>query len=292
MEQDTVQSQPVVVHEIMRIDIDAVLRDRAPGVRRFMPRWLVRCLERIICQDQLNEMLEVCRGKRDADFCRGVMEHLDIELEVKHADRLPDPSHRRVTIVSNHPLGGLDGMALIDRVTAHWGPGVKFVVNDLLMAIEPLRGTFIPINKHGSQSRGALNSLDSAMASDDPVIVFPAGLVSRHGADGVVKDLEWRKMFVNKSIQYHRDIIPIHFGGHNSGFFYKFARLRTRLGLKLNLEMVRLPAEVFKSRGSHYVMTVGEMIPWTQLEGGVEAAAQAAKIKETVYALSEDGAKN
>lgn len=274
--------------EVLKINLDAVITSRLPRYRRYIPGFLIRWLERIICQDQLNEMLTKCQGLRDAEFCRGVLRHLGITVDIRNAHKLPAASRRRVTIVSNHPLGGLDGMVLIDIVTAHWGAPVKFVVNDLLMALDPLTDTFVPINKHGAQSRGASVSLDAAMDSDDPVIIFPAGLVSRRGKDGNIRDLEWKKMFINKSIQYHRDIIPIHFGGHNSGFFYKFARLRTKLGIKLNIEMVRLPSEIFISRGSHYTVTVGDMIEWEQLQGGTKASQQAADIKATVYRLATD----
>ena len=272
--------------EAMRIDVDAVLRARVPRYRRFIPGWTVRWLERVIRQEQMNEMLEKCRGKRDAEFCRSVLDHLDIRVDVRGEENLPDASQRRVTIVSNHPLGGLDGMALIDWATRRWGHGVKFVVNDLLMAIEPLSNTFIPINKHGTQSRHASEALDEAMQADDPVIVFPAGLVSRRRKDGTIRDLEWQKMFVNKSIRYRRDIIPVHFNGHNSSFFYKFARLRTRLGLKFNIEMIRLPAEVFLCKGSRFTITIGKTIGWNELEGGASARRQAADIKETVYSLA------
>lgn len=272
----------------LHIDLDQVIASRLPRYYRFIPRFVIRWLEHVIRQDKLNAMLDACSGLRDAAFCRGVIDHLDITVEVKNEQLLPPPSHRRVTIVSNHPLGGLDGMILIDMVTARWGAPVKFVVNDLLMAVEPLTDSFVPINKHGSQSRGASTSLEAALAADDPLIIFPAGLVSRMGPNGTIRDLQWHKMFVNKSIQYHRDIIPLHFDGHNSSFFYKFARLRTKLGLKFNIEMVRLPAEIFISRGSHYTVTAGSMIPWQQLQGGSEAAAQAASIKETVYSLPLD----
>lgn len=272
--------------EVMRIDLDAVLAARVPGLHRFLPRFIVRWFERIICQDDMNEMLRVCRGKRDADFCRGVLDHLDICIDVAGTCKLPPRDHRRVTIVSNHPLGGLDGMALIDWAVSYWGHGVKFVVNDLLMAIEPLSGTFIPINKHGAQSRQASALLDEAMQADAPVIIFPAGLVSRRGKDGIIKDLTWHKMFVNKSVQYQRDIIPVHFNGHNSAFFYKFARLRTRLGLKFNIEMIRLPGEVFRCRGSRFTITVGNMIPWQALGNGTDAKSQAQLIKQAVYDLA------
>lgn len=272
----------------LKIDLDAVLQAKLPRGRRFIPKFIVTWLKRTICQDKLNEMLRINRGKRGADFCRGVLDHLNIKVDVANEELLPPATHRRVTIVSNHPLGGLDGMALIDWATRQWGKGVTFVVNDLLMAIEPLREVFIPINKHGAQGREALERLDKAFDADAPVIVFPAGLVSRRGADGTIRDLEWQKMFVNKSIKFGRDIIPIHFDGHNSSFFYKFARRRKRIGLKFNIEMIYLPREVFRSAGSHYTISIGRTIPVGELAGGSKAGETATRIKEIVYALAPD----
>lgn len=272
----------------MRIDLDAVLRSRLPRGSRLVPRFVVNWLKRTICQDSLNEMLEVNRGKRGADFCRGVLDHLDIRVDVVGEENLPPADRRRVTIVSNHPLGGLDGMALIAWATERWGCDVKFIVNDLLMAIEPLSDVFVPINKHGGQSRRAIDGIDKAFEGDAPVIVFPAGLVSRMGKDGAIRDLEWQKMFVNKSARYGRDIIPIHFSGHNSSFFYKFARRRTRLGLKFNIEMIYLPREVFRNKGSRFKISIGTVIPASSLTPGAGASRQAAAIKDIVYSLSTD----
>lgn len=277
--------------KVMKIDLDAVLRERLPHGRHFIPRFIINWLKRTICQDRLNEMLEVNRGKQGADFCRGVLDHLNITVNVKDAQNLPPRTHRRVTIVSNHPLGGLDGMALIDWATSYWGNGVRFVVNDLLMAIEPLREVFIPINKHGSQGRDAVEELDTAFAGDAPVIVFPAGLVSRRGKGGIIRDLKWQKMFVSKSIKNNRDIIPIHFNGHNSSFFYKFASRRVKSGLKFNIEMIYLPREVFRSAGSTYTITIGSMIPVSELKGE-HPAAKAATIKEIVYSLAPEESIN
>lgn len=271
---------------VIRIDIDGVLRARLPRYHRFIPRCLVRCLERVVCQQELNDMLSVNAGRRDADFCRGVIEHLDITYQVHGECNLPaDP---RVIIVSNHPLGGLDGMILIDMVTRHYGGPVRFLVNDLLMAIEPLNGVFLPINKHGQQSRKAFQDVTDAMESDCPIIIFPAGLVSRKGKKGVVADLQWQKTFVNKAIRHRRDVIPCHFSGANSKFFYNFAKFRTRLGLKFNIEMVRLPREVFLSKGRDYAITFGKPVAWQSLRGGAEAQAQADALRAKVYGLSDN----
>ena len=194
---------------------------------------------------------------------------------------------RRVIVVSNHPLGGLDGMILADMVSKQYGgtKDVKFVVNDLLTFVEPLKPIFLGVNKHGAQSREAAHSLDKAFEGDSPMVMFPAGLVSRKGADGTIADLQWHKMVVNKAISSKRNVIPVHFGGHNSQFFYKFARLRTLIGLKFNIEMIYLPREVVRSKGSTFDIHIGKPIPWHELKGGKDSQAQADRLREAVYEL-------
>lgn len=243
----------------------------------------MRWLEGFIRQDGLNELLEKGEGLEGADFADSVITNLGVTYEVKgHTEGLG----RRVVFVSNHPLGGLDGLVLCSMVRKLYGDGaMKFIVNDLLTYVEPLRSVFLGVNKHGAQSRESAEGIEKAFAGDDPMLMFPAGMCSRRGVDGKIRDLEWNKMVVNKAISSHRDIIPVHFSGENSQFFYKFARLRTRLGLKFNLEMVRLPAELFEKRGTCFTVTIGEPIPWDTLEGGRGASAQAAKLRETVYNL-------
>jgi len=269
--------------EIIRIDIDAVLRERLPRHYRFIPKWLIRMVERMVCQDKLNEMLEVNRGLTGADFCRGVIDHLDVTYEVVGQEHLP--ADGRAIFVCNHPLGGLDGMILIDMLTRRYGSDVKFLVNDLLMAIAPLKNVFLPVNKHGRQSREATRQIDEALCGNAPVIIFPAGLCSRKGRKGIVTDLKWHKMFVNKAISSHRDVIPLHFSGHNSKFFYNFANLRTLFRIPVNLEMLRLPAEVFRSRGRKFTIEAGKPICWQDLRGGSAAEDQALDIRRIAYGL-------
>ncbi len=272
-------------NEVIRIDVDAILRQRLPRYYRFIPRGIIRWVERTICQEQLNEMLRVNHGRRDADFCRGVLDHLNIRVNYENVGNLPPVENRRVVFVSNHPLGGLDGMALIDFISRRYGGNIKFVVNDLLTAVTPLKGVFLPINKHGKQSRKSFDDLEEAFRGDNPIIIFPAGLVSRRGKNGVVADLEWKKMFVNKCYQHHRDIIPLHFCGLNSSFFYKFAKFRTRLGLKFNIEMIYLPREVFRNANAEFTVTCGKPISWQELTSGTRAQECADSIKATVYSL-------
>lgn len=269
----------------MRIDIDEVLRQRLPRHYRYIPRWVINRLADVICQDRLNYLLERNASRQGADFAESIVKDLGVTYDIR--GERPAPSHRRVIFVSNHPLGGLDGLVLATVAKGIYG-GVtpaKFVVNDLLNFVEPLRPIFLGVNKHGAQSREKVEDIDSAFAEDIPIVMFPAGLVSRMGSDGSIADLEWRKMSVVKAISSHRDIIPVHFSGENSKFFYKFARLRTQLGLRLNIEMVRLPKEVFLSEGAHFTITFGKPIPWQTLRGGKDALSQAAELRTIVYEL-------
>jgi len=266
----------------IRIDIEQVLRERLGSRVRHIPGIAVKMLKRLIHQDEMNRLLESAYPKRGAEFCDSVLETLGVSLSVKGAERMPASS--RCIIVSNHPLGGLDGITMISWLSRHYGRRVHFVVNDLLMAVEPLRECFVPVNKHGSQSREAAMALDVVLSDADPVVIYPAGLVSRLGNDGRISDLVWRKMVVTKAIESQRDIIPVHFDGENSRSFYRWARLRKRLGIRFNYEMILLPREVMRARGKHFTLTVGDAIPWQTLRGD-HAAEEASMLRQTVYSL-------
>lgn len=273
-------------HKVMKIDLDAVLKSRAGKYNKFIPRFMVSWLKRVICQDDLNLMLKVNAGKTGGDFCRGVIDHLQVSPVFHGEENLPDTP--RVTFVSNHPLGGLDGMILIDYVCSRYpGTEPKFIVNDLLTAIEPLNNVFLPVNKHGAQSRKSSRVIDEAFAGDSPMLVFPAGLCSRRGDNGLIADLKWHKMFVKKSIEHDRIVIPVYFRGENSSFFYNFARLRSLSGLKFNIEMVLLPSEVFKSRGKTFDIFIGKPLSTEALKHG-SADEVATEIRKLVYGLNPD----
>ena len=269
----------------IRIDVDKVLCSRLGKRSRRVPRFVVKAIERLICQDGLNRLLEHNFPARGAAFCEGVLRDLNVDLKIKGAENLPADS--RIMVVSNHPLGGLDGMSMIAWLSRHYGCNVHFVVNDLLMAVEPLTDCFVPVNKHGAQSRSAARSLDQALESTHPVVIYPAGLCSRLSADGVVADLTWNKMFINKAIESRRTIVPVYFDGENSSSFYRTARWRQRLGIKFNIEMVLLPREVFRSAGKTFTITVGKPVDWHKLQGGVKASDEAHRIRSIVYALKD-----
>ncbi len=275
----------------LQIDLQGVLRAKLGERRmRLIPRWLIGALERMLCVPQMNDLLRATYPAVGGDFARRVLEELEIDVEVQGREILPPRTQRRVMLVSNHPLGGVEGMALIQLMSEHFGGRVYVMVNDILMAIEPLREVFLPINKHGQQAGDTVRRVDEVMASDNPVLIFPAGLVSRLQPGIGIHDLPWRPTFVNQALRSGRSIVPVFCGGRNSMFFYRIARLREKAGLRLNLVIMRLPREVFRQQGRKLSVVVGETIEPGRLSGGVSARETAAKICDTVYRLGRRAA--
>ena len=266
----------------IKIDVDKVLRDRLPKHYKYIPRFVVRWLERTICQDKLNAILTKMAGKNSVDAATAALDEMNITVKATGLEHLPEG---RFMFVSNHPLGGLDGLALISLLGNRYDKKIKFLVNDLLMAVQPLRGVFLPVNKYGNQARAAAVQIEEALQSDNQFITFPAGLCSRMQPDGSIADLPWQKAAVAHAINHQRDIVPIYFDAHNSRFFYRFAKWRKKLGIKFNIELIFLPKEMIKKSGSTLRVVIGEPIPWNTLDA-THPKQEAARLREIVINMA------
>ena len=272
----------------LQINLQAIVDKRMPASkRRWIPRWVVRALERLVRQEELNGILRRTYPHKGTAFAKAALRDLNIKIGVEGLENIPREG--RFIFASNHPLGGLDGIALISVLGELYGDEkLRFPVNDMLMNVEPLRGVFIPINKFGRQGRDAARQLAETYASDSQLIYFPAGVVSRLHKGGEIKDLEWQKAFVAKAVEYDRDIIPVHFSGRNSMRFYRIARWRKRLGIKFNLEQILLPSELCEAKGSRYRITIGKPVTASELRAaGQSPKVLAAKIRDRVYSLGK-----
>lgn len=272
----------------MKIDVDQVLRTRLPRHYRYIPRFAVRWLERTICQDRLNTILTKMAGKNSVDAATAALDEMDITVNATGLENLPDG---RYMFVSNHPLGGLDGLALISLLGNRYEHKIKFLVNDLLMAVEPLQGVFLPVNKYGSQSRTSAIQIEEALKSDNQFITFPAGLCSRMQPDGTIADLPWQKAAVVHAVNYQRDIVPVFFDAQNSKFFYRFAKWRKKLGIKFNIELIFLPKEMIKQSGATLRAIIGEPIPWSSLDAS-HPKQEAARLRQTVIDMAPTPSKS
>lgn len=272
----------------LQLNLTEIVKSRAGKQGRWVPRFLLRGLERVIRQDGLNELLRVGWPAEGSAFSARILAHLGIEVEVSGLEALGAPGGEPFIFASNHPLGGLDGIALVKVLGERFGDdNVRVMVNDLLMNVTPLAGVFLPINKFGS--RGARESsrlLNESLEAGRHVLMFPAGLVSRLHKGGVVKDLPWKKSFVSKAVDYGRRIVPVHFEALNSMKFYRTALWRKKLGLKVNLEQALLPGEIFKSAGKRFVIKFGEPVdPRTLSDSGLTQAQIIERVYGAAYAL-------
>ena len=271
--------------ETFKIDIDKVLQSKMGVKAKWVPRFVVNWLKRIVHQDDINRFIELEGDKQGVEWIEDCLEYLDTKVVVEGLENLPaatDP--RRYTFVSNHPLGGLDGLALGAVIGRKYEGQVKYLVNDLLMNLHGLAPLFIPINKTGKQSRNFPAIVEAGFASDNHIIMFPAGLCSRR-TNGVICDLEWKKTFVTKSVETQRDVVPIYFEGRNSDFFYRLANISKALGIKFNIAMLFLADEMFKNQHNTFTVRIGKPIAWQTFDKSKSPLEWAQYVKQEVYAM-------
>lgn len=267
---------------MLQIDIDAILAAKAGKKARYIPRFLVSYLKKIVHQDEMNEFLRLHGDKQDLAFIDEFMKYFNNSFDVQGLENLP--ADGRFTFVSNHPLGAQDGLGLAYILGRKYEGKIKLLVNDLLMNIPNIASFWVPINKTGKQARNFPQQVNAAFESDNNIIMFPAGICSRRN-NGVIRDLEWKKTFITKSVQTQRDIVPIHFEGQNSDFFYRLANINKMLGLKFNIAMLYLSDEMFKNKNKTFKVTIGEPIPWQTFDKSRKPVEWAQYVKELVYKL-------
>lgn len=266
------------------IDIEKVFSSKNPRLLKIIPSFVIRYLKRITHQEEINAFISQNSHKMGLEFSKAILDEFGVRYNTAGMENIPDSG--RFLFASNHPLGGMDGIALITAVGEKF-TNLKFPVNDILMNIKGLDNIFIPINKHGGHSKDAARQMEEAYQSDAQMLMFPAGLVSRK-RNSKIADLEWKKNFIKKAIQHKRDIIPVHITGRNSNFFYNLANWRKRLGIKANIEMLYLADEMYMQKGENLTIRFGQPISWEKLTSDVNAYEWAQKIKATVYDLAKN----
>ena len=266
------------------IDIDQILKGKLGAKAKFVPGFLVSWLKRVVHEDQVNAFLWDSRDKVGVEWLEECVKYLDMTLEIEGKENLPDPQDGRLyTFVSNHPLGGEDGVALGAIIGRHYDGRFRYLVNDLLMNLPGLAPVCIPINKTGSQSRNFPAMVETGFQSDNHMLMFPAGLCSRK-KNGEIRDIPWTKTFISKSVEYQRDVVPIHFGGQNSNFFYRLANFSDHF-LPFNLAMIYLVDEMYKNVHKTFRVAIGKPIPWQTFDKSRKPIEWAQYVREQVYTL-------
>ena len=267
------------------IDLDRIIREKMGTKARYVPSVAVKWLKHIIHQDEVNRFLWESRDKKGTEWLEECTRYLDMTLDIEGLENLPDKNDGRLyTFVSNHPLGGVDGVALGAIIGRHYDGRFRYLVNDLLMNLPGLAPLCIPINKTGKQSRSFPEMVEAGFSGDNHILMFPAGICSRK-IDGQIHDLPWKKTFITKSVETKRDIVPIHFGGRNSDFFYGLANVCKALHIKFNIAMLFLVDEMYKNVHKSFRVAIGKPIPWQTFDKSKTAMEWAKYVQDMVYRL-------
>ena len=267
-----------------QVNVREILRAKAPALYKKMPGFVITLLAKLICQNQLNAILRENASLTGVPFFENMLRIFGTRLQLHGIENLP-PADSRCIFASNHPLGGMDGACLSAALGKHYEGHVRYLVNDILYFVEPLQDIFVPINKHGAQAKTAVSLLHETFASDNQIITFPAGLCSRK-TKGIIRDPQWKKMFISKAVEYRRDIVPVYFEAKNSKFFYNLANIRTALKIKFNIEMLFLPREMLKKRKAVMSVHFGKPIPWQTFDSSKTPQQWAKEIENKVYHMT------
>lgn len=265
------------------IDIRKLVQDKNPRLAKLIPGFVYSYLKRILHQDEVNDFMRRNGHLKNEAFCNAIVDEFDLKIDIQGIENIPGEGG--VILAMNHPLGGMDAMALVHALHKK-RTDIKFIVNDLLLNLTPMKDLFVGVNKHGSNERKLHIQMTDLFSSDAVIGIFPAGLVSRR-IRGKITDLEWKKTFVRYARRNNKPIVPIHIEGRLSGFFYNLSNFRRFIGIKANIEMLYLSDELYKQKGRHIRFVVGKPIYSDQLSNGKSDEEIAQEIKQTVYKLKK-----
>lgn len=264
------------------IEIDKVIQNKNPKLYKWLPSFVLSYIKRIAHEKDINQVMYNIGHLQGFDFVNSLVGEFGVQVELTGAENIP--LDEPVIFAANHPLGGMDGIAFMYAL-GKYRTDIRFLVNDILTNIKNFEPIFIPVNKHGSNSRDVSRLIEETYAGNHAVLVFPAGLVSRKQAHGI-EDLDWHKSFVSKAKRYKKNIVPVYIEGKNSNFFYNLARFRKQIGIKANIEMFYLADEMFSQRGKKVTIHVGKPISYEYFDKSKTESAWAAEVKKAVYQLA------
>ena len=267
--------------KIHQIDIEKIIQAKNPKLLKILPKFAVNYIKKIIHQDDLNNLIDQTKDVYLYDFVNEIVKYYDLKINCQGAEHIP--KSEPCIIVCNHPLGGLDGIAVMKKV-AETRKDIKALVNDLLLNLVNMKELLVPINKIGKNNFENSRRIDEVFASKECIIIFPAGMVSRK-QKGIIEDLEWKKSFITKAIKYKTTIIPLHIDAKNSKFFYNLASIRKKVGIKANLEMFFLVNEVYKQKSANVNLTFGKAISHNVFTKDKNHQQWANEVKKYVYSL-------
>lgn len=268
------------------IDVKKYLKVKQGSLFYRLQKLLARVIAGYIHETELNELLAANQTKQGSEWARGILDTLKISIETIGEENLRTPG--RYVLVGNHPLGGVDGLAVI-AVASKYHPSIKSLSHNALRMIPNTDSIIVPINTKTLNSREVVTAIETLYQSEHQVLIFPAGVVSRKLKKEIV-DLPWIKTFLTKAVAFQRDIIPIHIEAHNSMGFYRFSRVRRFLQkfTGLRFEIFSLIRESVRPNSHIIRLTFGKPIAWDSFDDSCSFFGWAQKIRAYVYSLKNN----
>ena len=269
----------------MQIDVEQVLVNKYPTfISKPAPvrRSTLFCLRRLIREQEINHFLDSHQGSRGFEFIDEVLDYFNFSYALSHKERMNIPSSGRVMIVANHPLGALDGLALL-KLVGEVRRDVRIIANDVLMHFDALQNLFLPVDNLGKSTRKQnIARIVDALQNDEAVIVFPAGEVSRAGLTGI-KDGRWNSGFIHFARKANAPILPVYLGGKNSPLFYGLSYLNK------SMSTLMLAREMFNKHSVTLPVRIGEPIAFSQLDAlPVSNRDKAKLLKKHLYRIARN----
>ncbi|WP_101756770.1 lysophospholipid acyltransferase family protein [Oceanicoccus sp. KOV_DT_Chl] len=264
------------------ISIESVLEQKLPGLSERQPllgKTLLKFMRYLFHEREFQQFGETYPHVEGFDFVEQALAYFDFSYRVKASEQERIPTHGRVVIVANHPIGSLDGLALL-KMIGEIRPDVKAVANEILYALDPLRSLLLPVdNMNGRSGKVQLRAIKDHLAAEGAVIIFPAGEVSRMSPTGI-KDGRWNSGFLRFAKSRQAPILPVFVDGRNSIFFYSLSILAKPIS---TLWLIR---EMFKHAKNHVDISVGHLVYPEQYQGlGLKPDAVAKLFKKNTYRL-------
>jgi putative hemolysin len=266
------------------IDIQHLIKSKNPRLAKWLPRFVINYLRRVLHEEEINTFIASHKEVLNEDFCEAVVNYFNINVEIKGIEHIPKTGP--IIIAMNHPLGGMDALALVSGIRHHRSD-MCFIVNDLLMSLTNLKGLFVGVNKHGKNQISTRQEIMQLFESDEAVCIFPAGMVSRI-FEGKIQDSEWKKTFITYALKYDQPIIPVYIDGKLTPRFYRVFKWRKFLGIKANIEMFFLADELFKQRNKTITFSVGQPIYSNDLDKTQSEQVLAQNVKKVVYSIPKN----
>ncbi len=264
------------------IDLDEILGAK---LARRLPRFIKSFLAARLHLDEINDCISKAQHPSGSGFFDEALNYLNISYTIRGAENI-DPSVH-VMMVGNHPLGGPEALIIGSVLRRFYDDKFLVPVNSILGYFHPLKDFFVPISIYGNQNREVAERLSAMFASDNQVLIYPAGKCAQR-IKGKIVEQAWKKTFVTQARRYKRDVIPVHMSGHNSDLYFFWSKVSRFLHLKFNIGMILLVDELFKQRNKNFVISFGQPISWQTFDNSKTDSAWAEWTKEKLIHLQKD----